>query len=130
MDKYLTCGIIEEATHSSGEFVGQIFPVCRKSGGIRIILNLKPLNLDVSYQHFNQHFKMENLNCVPELMEKDCFMASIDLQDAYYSVNIYKQQRKFLRFIWYGQLYQFTCLPNCLTSAPRWFTNILKPIFF
>ena len=28
-----------------------------------------------------------------------------------------------------GQLYMFVCLPDELTSAPRLFTKILKPIF-
>ena len=28
-----------------------------------------------------------------------------------------------------GQLYKVVCLPNGLTSAPRLFTKILKPVF-
>ena len=28
-----------------------------------------------------------------------------------------------------GKLYKFVCLPNGLTSAPRLFTKILKPVF-
>ena len=30
--------------------------------------------------------------------------------------------------IW-GNLYKYTCLPNGLSSAPRIFTKILKPVF-
>lgn len=93
--KYLDLGIIEKADHSQGEYVNQIFPRPKKSGGVRIILNLKPLNVDIQYQHF----KMENLNSAINLMEKDCFMASIDLKDAYYSVNIDMLYRKYLRFV-------------------------------
>ena len=106
IDKYLTSGIIEKSTHSSGEFIGKIFPVSKKSGCVGIILNLKPLNGDVAYHLF----KMERLKSVLNLIEKDCFMASIDLQDAYYSVNIHTHHRKLLEFMWNGQLYQFTCL--------------------
>lgn len=73
---------------------------------------------------------MENLLSVLDLIEENCFMASIDLKDAYYSVNIDDSHRKYLRFMWYDQLFQFTCLPNGLTSAPRWFTKLLKPIFY
>ena len=118
-------GIIEHANHSPGEFVSQIFPVPKKSGGVRIILNLKPLNEDIHYEHF----KMENFQSVLELIEKNCYMASIDLKDAYYSVNIDPSNRKYLRFIWNNSLYQFTCLPNGLSSAPRWYTKLLKPVF-
>ena len=35
--------------------------------------------------------------------------------------------RKYLRFIWKNVLYQFTCLPNGLSSCPRKFTKLLKP---
>jgi hypothetical protein len=54
-------------------------------------------------------------------------MASIDLKDAYYSIPIRERDRKYLRFYWHNQLYQFTCLPNGLSSGPRKFTKILKP---
>jgi len=123
--KYEKLRIVETADHSSGEFISQIFSTPKRSGGVRIILNLKPLNQDVIYKHF----KMENLFSVLKLMEKNCFMASIDLKDAYYSVNIHESYRKYLRFLWNDRLYQFTCLPNGLTSAPRWFTKLMKPIF-
>ena len=31
--------------------------------------------------------------------------------------------------MWHIQLYQFTCLPNGLASAPRIFTKLLKPVY-
>ena len=34
-----------------------------------------------------------------------------------------------MRFYWKGQLFQYTCLPNGLSSAPRHFTKILKPVY-
>lgn len=54
-------------------------------------------------------------------------MASIDMKDAYYSIPIKTEDRKFLRFKWDADLYEFTCLPNGLSCAPRQFTKILKP---
>lgn len=56
-------------------------------------------------------------------------MASIDLKDAYYSVSIVDASQKFLRFIWDNMLYQYTCLPNGLSSAPRVLTKLLKPLY-
>ena len=55
-------------------------------------------------------------------------MASVDLRDAYYTVPIHPESRKYLRFIWNDQLWQFKALPNGLSSAPRQFTKILKPV--
>ena len=56
-------------------------------------------------------------------------MASVDLKDAYYSIPVCFEDRKYLRFLWRGALYQFTCLPNGLAEAPRKFTKILKVPF-
>ena len=55
-------------------------------------------------------------------------MASIDLKDAYLSVAIWEEHRKYLRFVWNSQLYEFQCLPFGLCSAPRVFTKLLKPV--
>ena len=53
---------------------------------------------------------------------------SVDLQDAYWhSVPINEKCPKYLKFSWQGELFQFTCLPNGLASAPRLFTKLLKP---
>ena len=56
-------------------------------------------------------------------------MASTDLKDAYYTVPVEKEHRKFLRFEWEGQLWQFNCMPNGLALAPRKFTKRMKPVF-
>ena len=125
LNKYVEKGIIEEVDHEPGEFLSQIFHRDKRSGGIRIILNLSLLNKDVEYCPF----KMDTLNNAILLMEKGCYMTSLDSEDAYYFVNVNPKFRKFLRFEWGSKLYEFTCMPNGLACAPRIFTRILKPIF-
>ena len=56
-------------------------------------------------------------------------MASIYLTDAYYTVSVAPEHRIYLRFMWDGKLFQYTCLPNGLSSAPRYFTKLLKPVY-
>ena len=56
-------------------------------------------------------------------------MAPADLKDAYYSIPIAEEDRKLLVFQWKGKYYQFTCLSNDLSSAPRIFTKILTPVY-
>ena len=124
--KLMNKGVIEMTSHCTGEFISTVFLRPKKTGGHRMILNLSDLNLSVEYNHF----KMERLEAACRLMTKGCFMASIDLSDAYYSVNICKNDRKYLRFIWRGQLYQFTACPNGLSSAPRLFTKLMKPAYY
>ena len=90
-----------------------------------MILNLKRLNESIEYKHF----KMESLSFAVQLMRKNCHMASIDLTDAYYTVPVAPEHRIYLRFMWGGKLFQYTCLPNGLSSAPRYFTKLLKPVY-
>lgn len=123
IQKLLSKQVIEPTRHCKNEVISDIFVREKKDGSYRLILNLKKLNQFTS----KHHFKMDTLTTITNLVEKGCFMASIDIKDAYYSVPIAKHHRAYLRFIWRGQLYQFTCLPNGLSCAPRNFTKLLKP---
>ena len=123
ISKLLSKRVIEPTGHSHGEIISDIFLRNKKDGSYRMILNLTKLNQYAS----KIHFKMDTLNTVNNFIEKDCYMASIDLKDAYYSVSITPADRKYLRFMWRGSLSQFTCLPNGLSCAPRKFTKLLKP---
>ena len=74
------------------------------------------------------HFKMEDLSHLPSVLRRGDFMCKIDLKDAYQTIPIAKKSRIYLRFLWRGRLYQFTCLPFGLRSSPRIFTKVLKPL--
>ena len=118
--------VIVPSEHEEGEFVSGIFLRPKKEQGkFRIILNLKPFNKFV----LSEHFKMDTINTCVELMSENCFMASIDLKDAYYSIPIDTRDQKYLKFIWKDKLYQYTCLPMGLACAPRKFVKLLKPVF-
>ena len=118
-------GIIEHTYHSEGEWISNIFPKPKPDGSVRVILDLSDFNELVEYQHF----KMSSLGTALDLIQRDSFMSSIDLKDAYYSVLIFENDRKYLKFEWEGSLYQYRVLPNGLACAPRYFTKILQPIF-
>ena len=120
----LAKGVIEKCEPSNNQYVSNIFVREKKDGRFRVILNLKNLNQLVEYQKF----KMETLESIVNLIRPGCFMASLDLKDTYYSVPVAMEDRPFLRFRWEDTLYQFSCLPMGLTSAPRIFTKIMKPV--
>ena len=111
IDKLLAKGVIIPAAQETGEFISTIFLRTKKDGTHRTILNLKEI---VAYHHF----KMDTLEATISMMKPGCFMASVDLKDAYY-----------LKFCFDGAFYQYTCLPNGLASAPRIFTKLLKPVY-
>ena len=91
---------------------------------MRVILNLRESNAYVRYEHF----KMDSIADVINFIQPMCFVVTIDFKDAYFSVFIRPEERKWLRFMWKGKHFQFTCLPQGLTSAPRIFTKLLKPV--
>ena len=115
--------VIEKSNHESGEFISPIF-LRKKREGFRLILNLKELN-----QYLDTiHFKMDTIYSVKDLITPNCFMSSIDLKDAYYTVPIQEDYQKYFKFIFQGNLFNFTCLPNGFCHGPRKFTKLLKPV--
>lgn len=117
--------VVERCSHISDRgFYSNVFPTRKRDGTVRVILNLKKLNDFVKHVHF----KMSSIKEVLSLLQENCFFMTIDLKDAYFSVRIQPEDRKWLRFMWNNQSFQFTCLPQGLTSAPRIFTKLLKPI--
>ena len=72
---------------------------------------------------------METINVALELINSNDYLASVDLSDAYFSIPIHESYRKFLRFIWTEQLFEFVCLPFGYSLAPRTFTKVLKPLY-
>ena len=77
---------------------------------------------------------MDNLNAALGMVRQNCYMASIDLADAYYTVPVALSDQKYMVFNFEGQLYKYVCLPNGLSSAPpppppRIFTRLMKPVF-
>ena len=121
----LNIKVIEKVKSIEGEYISPIFVTPKKNGEYRMILNLKKLNEHVEYHHF----KMDTFEMALHLIKQNCYMASVDLRHAYYSVPIDEQYQKYLRFIWKGSIYQYTCLPNGLASAPRLFTKLMKVVY-
>ena len=111
--------VILECAHEPGEFVSPIFTVPKKNGSLRSILNLKKFNTYVD----TVHFKMGNIHTILALVTPKCWMASIDLKDAYYSVPVHPEHQKCLKFMCNGKLYEYIALPNGLSTCPRIFTN-------
>ncbi|MCG7876290.1 MAG: hypothetical protein JAZ03_08585 [Candidatus Thiodiazotropha taylori] len=129
IENFLLKGIVEQVTQSddsTDEFISNIFIRPKKDGRFRVILNLKQFNEEFMDK---KHFKMETLKTAIESMRQDCYFASVDLADAYYSIPIAKGDRRFFRFFHKGQKFQFTALVMGLTCSPRIFTKVLKPVF-
>ena len=105
-------------------FISSLFVIPKKGRGHRPVINLKPLNCSIPYEHF----KMESVHMLKDRLMKGDFMVKIDLKDAYLTVPIWQNHQKYIRFLWRDSLLEFACLPFGLASAPRVFTKLLKPV--
>lgn len=120
----LADGIVSKVNPTVGEYLSKIFTVKKPNGKYRFILNLKEFNKFV----LTTHFKLEDLRTAIKLVEKDSFMISIDLKDAYFSIPIAKTHKKYLRFLFQQEMYEFNFLPFGLCTAPYIFTKIMRPV--
>ena len=115
-------GIIEKCEHSAGEIISPIFSRPKKSGKIRIIGNFKDINKCIKYHKF----KMDTLKDVLDLVKPNMYMTSIDLKDAYFTVPLSPESRKYVRFSWEGDVLEFICMMFGLGPTPRIFTKLMK----
>ncbi|KAI2662333.1 Transposon Ty3-G Gag-Pol polyprotein [Labeo rohita] len=112
---------IEVVPPQDGEswFYSRYFIVPKKDGGLRPILDLRLLNRSV----MRLKFKMLTINQVVSQIRSEAWFVTIDLKDTYFHVSILPQHRKFLRFAFRGEAYQYRVLPFGLALSPRTFTK-------
>lgn len=121
----LKIGAVEVVTKCKNQFLSSFFLRQKPNGEYRFILNLKNLNKFITAPHF----KLEDIRTAKNLIFQNCFLASIDLKDAYFLTPIFIEHKKYLRFMFENIIYEFQCLPFGLCTAPYTFTKMLKPVF-
>ena len=123
--KIISKEVISESPIESGDYFSNLFTTPKKDGTYRTILNLKHLNQECE----TSHFKMELLRQAVHMVQPNCYLASIDIKDAFYSVPVHSAHKKYLKFMWVGKAYHYNAMPNGYVDAMRVFTKILKPVF-
>ena len=98
IDKLCLKGVLKVSSPEPGEFLSPIFLRPKPDGSHRMIFNLKLFNEFVEYHHF----KMDTLELAIRWMKPGCYMASTDLNDAYYSVPVAIEHQKYLKFAFNG----------------------------
>lgn len=96
----------------------------RDTGKHRQVSNLRALNNFIT----PHHFKMEGLFMLPYLLNEKDWMTSLDIKDAFFHIPIRPCHMDLFRFTWKGIHYRFRAMPFGLSSAPRIFTKVLKPV--
>ena len=67
-----------------GQFLSSLFLVPKRDGNSRPLINLKELNVFLKYDHF----KMEGIHLVRDLLQPQDWLGKIDLKDAYFVIPV------------------------------------------
>ena len=105
-------------------FYSRLFLVPKPHQRWRPVIDLSRLN---TFLHVEK-FKMETPESIRTSLIPGEWVSSIDLSDAYLHIPIHPSSRKYLRFCYKAQVFQFTSLPFGLATAPQVFTMIVKEV--
>ncbi|KAM9985598.1 hypothetical protein ACTFIZ_000226 [Dictyostelium cf. discoideum] len=71
---------------------------------------------------------MEGIKNLPSMVKQGYYMVKLDIKKAYLHVLVDPQYRYLLRFVWQGTHYRWKTIPFGLSTAPRIFTMLLRPL--
>ena len=123
--EFVYTGAIISVFPKSCKYISHIFPVPKKTlGEFRIIFDLTILNKYIR----KIRFRMDSIYTIMALISPGDWLVSIDLSDAYHTVAMHPLSMPYLSFILFNIYYQFTCLPQGLSSSPRVFTMLMRVV--
>ena len=111
-------------TCESSDYISPLSCVPKKTGGYRLIVNLR---------HLNEHcvkasHKIEDIRTVTKIIKPNDYFTSIDLCDSLYHFKIHEEYQKYLSFWFEGQCYTYCVLPFGFSLSPYFHTKILRPV--
>ena len=98
--------IVQVSDHP-GLCLSPIFVIPMSTGDLRVILNLKVINLFIPVQHF----RMETLSVILPQLTPDDWAVTIDLKDAYLHVPVHPDSHYLLGFSFLRRTFLFQVLP-------------------
>ena len=125
IDSLLSKQVIEPVSNqSSPGFYSRIFLVPKKTGKLRPVIDLSPLNRYLVIPKF----RMLTSRILARTLPQGHWAASLDLKDAYFHIPIRRAAQKYLRFAYQGTVYQFLALPFGISTAPYVFTRVASQL--
>ena len=124
VNHHLQTGALSSVSPNDDQHVYRIFSVKKANGKDRIVIDLSPLNRQI----LKTKFSMEDHKFIRNFISQYDYLCSLDLADAFFSIPINEDSKKFLTFEIEGKRYAYNVLPFGLSSSPRVFTKILRPV--
>ena len=126
IQELLRKGAIETVRNQqSPGFYSRLFTIPKRTGGYRPILDLSPLNKHLKHVAF----RMDSADTIRRAVLLGDWAVSLDLRDAFFHVDIFPRDRKWLRFSWRDCSYQYKVLPFGLSQSPWVFTRVVRDLF-
>ena len=124
IQNYLSSGTIAVIDPQDTDIVSRVFTVPKPDGSHRMIIDLSKLNMNVN----KVSFRMEDKETIKDLIHRNDYLASIDLKNAFHLISLHEDSKRLTAFEFEGIRYCFQVLPFGLTSSPRIFSKVLKPV--
>ncbi|KAG1455810.1 hypothetical protein G6F55_006855 [Rhizopus delemar] len=121
IQKFLTGEMIEVSPSQNKNFLSNFFTLQEQTKR-RPILDCQKLNSFLQVEHF----KMEGVPALREIIEENDYICKIDLKDAYVVIPIHPDSQDYLSFENQGIVYRYKSLAFGLSVAPRIFSKIMK----
>ncbi|KAA6378723.1 MAG: putative Transposon Ty3-I Gag-Pol polyprotein [Streblomastix strix] len=122
--KELKEGIIKKVQDREVSFYNPCFLIKKKdSNKIRKIIDCTELNCQLK----DEHFQMEDLQTVKQLLLPNDFATVVDIHSAFSHIPVAQDLIPFLSFNFQDQAYSYVAMPFGIKSAPRTFCKILRP---
>ena len=125
LQHYLTIGSVRPLPSDTQDGLwSTFFPVPKKgTDKMRGCVDLRCTNECIKYEHF----KMEGLHTVAQLLRRNDYITKIDISDFYHHFLLRRKDSKSMRFMWEGVKYECIGMPFGLAPAPRLSTKLLAP---
>ena len=115
--------VVPQTNQQAGVF-SRYFLIPKKDGRLRPILDLRGLNTFLR----PLRCKMLTVPRVRQSILQGDWVATIDLEDAYFQIPIWEGHRRYLRFAFNGRTFEFCVLPFGISLAPRTFTRCMDAV--
>ena len=102
--------------------VSRIFAAPKSDGTHRLVIDLTKLNNFIA----SPSFAITNQHSLKKIVDLPCWMASLDIKDAFLHVPVRPNLQKYLGLTCNNKLYFFKTLPFGLTTSPRIFTFLMR----
>ena len=123
LDELLRLDIIERVNGASS-WVSPIVPVPKGPNGIRLCVDMRRVNEAV----LNEKHPIPTIEDVAPLLKDATVFSKIDLQQAYYQIEIAPESRELTTFATHVGLFRYKRLVQGLKCAPEMFQRILENV--